>query len=204
MGWMWDDLPDHEGYLGYRVASDLSAGIGDDPPPRAGDVVGYWNRHVHQAGIDAMVPACECGWQGTPVPVAGVDEAEDLRSVARIAWRTEHAAGLLAAAPPYDLGRELDGALDRVAELAGDRPVAALALLRQITTRADRVAHAAAGEARRRGSTWEEIGAALGVSRQAAAERFRRPGLHHAHAGDTVTMQDAVAELHRVGQERLR
>ena len=54
-----------------------------------------------------------------------------------------------------------------------ERPLEALATLTELRGTLDRVERRLVAEARHVQSTWEEIGAALGVSRQAAHRRHR-------------------------------
>lgn len=196
MGWLHDDLdPEHEGWLGYRLGRDVAE------PTRvraAGEVLGA----VLGAGpevIDALVPACACGWQGVPVVLAGpCPRWDDLHEVERAhvdQGRTEwasHISRLLRDVPPGKLLDNLDDLLDRVAALVDDRPLAALVVLRQLTARADGLTRQAATTAREAGTSWEDIGRALGVSRQAAAERFSRPTRAHYRGPATITLADGT------------
>lgn len=180
VSWLHEDLGTaHEGWLGYRLGRDVAEPGGVRV---AGEVLGA----VVGAGpevIDALVPACACGWHGVPIVLDGpcadnaalraMEEAHTDRG--RGEWETTHLSWVLRDVPPGALLDDLDAPLDRVGALVDDRPLAALVLLRQATSRADRLAHQAADIARGAGTTWEDIGQALGVTRQAAAERFRRP-----------------------------
>ncbi len=155
----------------------------------AGTVMGMTNMAVMAAG-DGLVPACTCGWRGVPVDLAPGGDLYDLEKVhedrGRAEWRV-HIDRLLVDVPPGELVDELDALWDRVGELVDARPLAALVLVRQVALffrwklragqvagRADRLTRQAADVARAGGTTWEDIGRALGVSRQAAAERFGR------------------------------
>ncbi len=180
MSWLHEDLgTPHEGWLGYRLGRDVAEPGG---VRAAGEVLGA----VLGAGpevIDALVPACACGWHGVPIALEGpYTRWDDLRVVelahtdqGRAEWESTHLSWVLRDVPPGVLLDDLDALLDRVGTLVDDRPLAALVLLRQATSRADQLAHQAADIARGAGTTWEDIGQALGVTRQAAAERFRRP-----------------------------
>lgn len=179
MSWLHEDLePEHEGWLGYRLGRDVAEPGG---VRAAGDVLGA----VVGAGpevIDALVPACACGWRGVPVVLErSYPRWDELTEVERAhvdqghAEWAAHIGQLLRDVPPARLLDDLDNLLDRIGALTDDRPLAALVLIGQLTGRADQLAHQAADIARGAGTTWEDIGQALGVTRQAAAERFRRP-----------------------------
>ncbi|MEX5636616.1 hypothetical protein [Parafrankia sp. FMc2] len=177
MGWWHEDLGEaHEGWLGVRLGRDVPDPYAPDGCWPAGTVMGMTNAAVMAAG-DGLVPACTCGWRGVPVDLAPAGDLYDLEKVhedrGHAEWRV-HIDRLLVDVPPGELLDDLDALLDRVGELVDARPLAALVLLRQATGRADRLAHQAAGVARAGGTTWEDIGRALGVSRQAAQERFTR------------------------------
>ncbi|NUT45651.1 MAG: hypothetical protein HOV86_37240, partial [Thermoactinospora sp.] len=57
--------------------------------------------------------------------------------------------------------------------LAADRPLAALTLLSQVESWQRTLLDQAVAGARGGGASWAEIGEAMGISKQAAHERFR-------------------------------
>ncbi len=76
-----------------------------------------------------------------------------------------------------DLDRAVRG-LATVLDLTGDGQAAAIARIHdalEVRRRADHVLAAAVDAAREAGGTWQQIGDALGTTRQAAFQRFGRP-----------------------------
>jgi hypothetical protein len=69
-----------------------------------------------------------------------------------------------------DVRRALVAMVDRA---LGDDPVAALRAVRQLDAEVDWLKKKAVAQARRAGFDWGRIGRLLGVTRQAARERFR-------------------------------
>lgn len=81
------------------------------------------------------------------------------------------------AAAVTDLDRAVRG-LAGVLDLAGDQQAAAIGRIHdalEVRLQADRVLAAAVDAAREGGGTWQQIGDALGTTRQAAFQRFGRP-----------------------------
>lgn len=81
------------------------------------------------------------------------------------------------AAAAAELGRAIRGLAD-VVDLAGHRRAAAISRIHDalaVQQHADRVLAAAVDAAREAGGTWQQIGDALGTTRQAAFQRFGRP-----------------------------
>ncbi len=142
------------GWVGKRWERSSTRSVQHEGALDADDARGY-----HAEDAEILVPIAD---SGTTVAAAAYTD-----------WKT-HVDPLAAAAPPERLAGELTAVLDDVATLADDRPLAALVLLRQAAGRVDALTHAAARAARANGATWEQIGQTLGVSRQAAAERFSR------------------------------
>ncbi|OLR90531.1 hypothetical protein [Actinokineospora bangkokensis] len=117
----------------------------------------------HRGAVAANTPSCTCGWHGDPGPDASGTW-----------WR--HAIGALEAEPPQWLLAKSDTLREQVRELTASRPDVALKLLAEVDRWTRPMTEAAVAAARARGATWSEVGAALGVSRQAAHERFRSIG----------------------------
>ncbi|GAA0925012.1 hypothetical protein [Nonomuraea longicatena] len=112
--------------------------------------------------------ACSCGWadgrRHPPTP-AGAKDAEER-------WY-RHAGPLLQAAAPSWLVVKSNLLCEQIVKLAGDRPLAALTLLSQVESWQRTLLDQAVAAARAGGSSWSEIGQAMGITKQAAHERFR-------------------------------
>jgi hypothetical protein len=77
--------------------------------------------------------------------------------------------------PALAATRELVEQLERgLADLASADPDGALSAAAQVERLAATAANRAAAKARLRGASWSEIGAAFGISKQAAHQRFAR------------------------------
>jgi hypothetical protein len=145
-----DDLPGHEGIVGFRLPD------GSLLPPAGGigDPVGY----------RAM---CSCGWTGGsdyPPTDAG-------RMSATSDW-VQHMKPLWASAPPQWLLSRSDTLRDNLAELATQWPLQALGVLAEVERWQRPLIEKAVAVARDNGVSWVEIGAALGITKQSAHERF--------------------------------
>ncbi len=125
-----------------------------------------------QSGADAVAVRahCSCGWSGA----GDYPPGETGRMSATSDW-VAHMKPFWAAAPPAWLVNRSDSLRDSVAELAGAWPLQALAVLAQVERWQQDLVTAAVTEARAAGRSWAEIGAALGVTKQSAHERFRTP-----------------------------
>ncbi|MET7336610.1 hypothetical protein [Nonomuraea sp. NPDC005650] len=113
--------------------------------------------------------ACSCGWAdrrrfaATP---EGAKEAEGR-------WWSKHAAPLLAAAPPSWLVIKSNLLCEQIVNLTADRPLAALTLLSQVESWQRTLLDQAVAAAREGGASWADVGEAMGITKQAAHERFR-------------------------------
>ncbi|WP_156754073.1 hypothetical protein [Actinokineospora pegani] len=114
----------------------------------------------HRGAIVDNAPRCDCGWLDQP----GSDPTGRW-------WK--HALGAIDTEPPMWLLTKSDVLRDQVREMITSRPEVALKLLAEIDRWTGPLAEEAVTAARAQGSTWADVGAALGVSRQAAHERFR-------------------------------
>ncbi|TMR96615.1 hypothetical protein [Nonomuraea basaltis] len=147
------DIPDHEGFAAPvlpdgELASSASA--------FTRTFVGY------QA-------SCSCGWADRrrfPATPEGAKEAE-------YRWWSRHAPPLLAAAPPSWLVTKSNLLCEQIVKLAAERPLAALTLLSQVESWQRTLLDQAVAGARETGASWAEVGDAMGISKQAAHERFR-------------------------------
>ncbi|WP_380286498.1 hypothetical protein [Kitasatospora purpeofusca] len=129
--------------------------------------------HPHVTGIAA---GCQCGWNSDiihPYLDASGEAADQAEIDAEKQWETEHIADLADTAVPYALadqirsvGRQLDALIE------ADKPMAALAAIRLSGGYFARQARDAALRASFLDNSWAEIGEALGISKQAAWERY--------------------------------
>ncbi len=112
--------------------------------------------------------ACSCGW------LAEADHPADEygRMSAEVDW-SRHLVPMLAAAPPGWLLNRSDGLRDNVDELSVTWPLQALGVLAEVERWQRPLLEKAVTNARAMGSSWSEIGNALGVTRQSAHQRFR-------------------------------
>lgn len=155
MGTIDYDLPEHHGYADRRM-SDGTYTTGDRSERFLGD------------GHVAFVAACSCGWRATtehPPTDAG-------EQAAKRQWNDEHASPIVGRVPPTDLLADIDTLRRRLTELVDERPLAALAALRGVSDWATTQTRRGAGRARDTGSTWREIAEQLGVTAQAAQQRY--------------------------------
>ena len=122
-----------------------------------------------QGGPEAGVclPVCGCGWRD--VRWYGSDERG--RAAARDRW-TRHAITESEAQPPDWLVTKATILQEQITELIRTSPPAALALLAQIDGWHGALLRDAVVAARGTGASWADIGERLGMSRQAAHERF--------------------------------
>jgi len=145
----------------------------DDLPGHSGSTVdrlpdGSLTESDRSSGEAAAVLArCSCGWTGPtehrPDEVGRMSATSD--------W-IAHMRPLWAAAPPAWLLNRSDSLRDGVIELAGTWPLQALGVIADLE-RWQRAATAeAVARARDAGSSWADIGAVLGITRQSAHERF--------------------------------
>ncbi|WP_331720479.1 hypothetical protein OG851_42685 (plasmid) [Streptomyces sp. NBC_00161] len=186
MGWVTEDGL-HEGYAVAVLADGRDATAADNPGS------GNWSWWCFD-GKDGRPLAvgvragCDCyngqgrvakQWRGSAVhPVVfGDDEAtegHDGRSGPYGEWETAHVRPAQGAAVPEDIAALLDAARRRLAQLAAEHPLAALSAVARLEALAEATGRSAAGAAQRGGESWTGIGKALGVSKQAAHQRFAR------------------------------
>ncbi len=130
MGRIFEDLENHVGYAARRLPD--------------GTLTSTWSAAT--ARFSAYVAACGCGWTGSEHPPTEAGEEE-----AMAAWESDHAIRLLRHAVPYGVAEAVAEARRAVAELTSRRPLAAMAILRDLSTWANRVSEIAAARAREQG-----------------------------------------------------
>lgn len=156
MGWELEEAPGHEGYVALMFAD------GERHSGTTGNGVLVWpggdikREEIRPyADVVAWQAHCECGWTGVLRPLSA-ERPEDMyerwreptgerEEDFRLEWRAH-------VAPEVRTSRVTDLA----AQIAG--------LQRDLTV--------AVAEARREGASWSDLGRALGVSKQAAQQRY--------------------------------
>ena len=96
--------------------------------------------------------------------------------------------GTIALRPPCYRRRSSVGKGQACVPLKAGPPLDLLAWIstaHQVLEEAEQTLHAAITRARQNGATWAEIGTQLGVSRQAAQQRFTRASVHESTKGAT-------------------
>jgi hypothetical protein len=146
----------------------------DDLPGHAGAVVarrpdGSLGEAADEASEDAVAyrASCSCGWRGTddrpPNDTGRMSATSD--------W-VAHMQPLWAAAPPGWLVNRSDALRQALADLAESWPLQAMGVLADIERWQKTLTADAVTAARAKGASWAEIGAALGITKQSAHERF--------------------------------
>jgi hypothetical protein len=146
-----DSLPGHEGFVAVRLASGGVA--------RAEGYAGPFHDYV---------AACDCGWFDERAFPAG----ETGRQAVAEQWWRAHAIPLLTTEPPGWLTVKSDVLREQIEILLGTQPQAALKLLAEVDGWRRTLTEQAVAEARKQGMSWASIGSTLGISRQAAHERY--------------------------------
>jgi hypothetical protein len=154
MGMTLADLHDHDGYAARKLPD------GTITSAETSEFVAY-------------VAACDCGaddewWGATEYPPTDEGSAAALAE-----WERIHARPLLQTTEPHGLDDDISELLDRLGRLATERPAAVLPALRRVELQADQLLSVAVREARAGGNSWATIGAALGMTKQSAQQRFR-------------------------------
>jgi hypothetical protein len=146
----FDDLPDHAGAVGLRLPDgSLSTAA------------------VESADATAYRATCSCGWAGA----SDHPPTDTGRMTATSEW-VAHMKPFWAAAPPGWLLNRSDVLRDGLAELANTWPLQALGVLAEVERWHRSLIEQAVAAARGAGSSWADIGAALGITKQSAHERF--------------------------------
>ncbi|MDP5317409.1 hypothetical protein [Streptomyces poriferorum] len=187
MGWVTEDGL-HEGYAVAVLADGRDATAADNPV--SGNTA--WWCFDGQDGRPLAVgvrAGCDCyaaassrvarTWRGDTVhPVVfGDDEATEGftgPSGPYAEWENTHIAPADSATVPGDVTALLAEMRERLTALAEERPLAALTAVAQLEATAAAGGIRAAATAQQRGSSWTDIGKAVGTSKQAAHQRFAR------------------------------
>lgn len=154
-----DDLPGHSGSTierqpdGSLADADLGGAAGDDAGRRSSAV--------------GVLARCSCGWTGPTEHRP--DEAGRMSAISD--W-VVHMRPLWAAAPPGWLLNRSDSLRESIIELAGTWPLQALGVIAHLERWQRTATEQAVAQARDAGSSWSDIGAVLGITRQSAHERF--------------------------------
>lgn len=179
MGWQSEELGiEHEGFV-VAVMSD-----GNEPAPlisKNGAALREWWRYDGKEGRPRAVAcraACECGWTGAsifPVDFADEDGTQDGLDGAPGPygeWKL-HTLQLAGDVIPQDVADTIATLRRMLADLNQHRPLAGVAAAAQVEKMGTAALQRAVTSARLTES-WEGIGRALGVSRQAAHQRFAK------------------------------
>ncbi|MEJ8632190.1 hypothetical protein [Streptomyces sp. MS2.AVA.5] len=114
--------------------------------------------------------ACTCGWRGSTGPIGWGQEPESTEKPFREEWTTH--ARRAATGLADRLLRELQSVLQG---LAATDPRAALTAAADMERASRLLLTESADAARSSGDSWAQVGRAVGISRQAAHERFGKP-----------------------------
>jgi len=177
VGWLYDGVPDeeHEGYpigvLANGVIPTYQAG-GQWLEMEFRD--GWWSAgsSSHDPGIEPawLLPTCVCGWRGQRVDFEA--QAEDAARAQWDAHMDEVTVYLLSVAKAAEVLIDALGFAREKGEF-DSRPLAVIKALRVTQAHIGTQVAAAVGAARAQELSWEQIGRALGVTRQTAHERYR-------------------------------
>jgi hypothetical protein len=146
-----EELSEHEGYLEFRLREPLVV----PPMFRGGEPDRYegWTS-TWVAGIEelrcAVRAGCDCGWRGPELPWPGGEPSEEQHDALMEVWYDDHA----------DPIRQQLGLLGPIVDANAG------------VIEANRILAAAVRRARDGGASWNEIGGALGVSKQTAWDRY--------------------------------
>ncbi|MGW3297656.1 hypothetical protein ACWC9S_27185 [Streptomyces xiamenensis] len=198
MGWICEpeDGTDLYGHEGSPVAVD-AAGV-ELAPIRVKKSYGEapvdatsWHVYDGQQGrplAAAVVAGCSCGWRSDAWhPINWEDhEATDGSEYSDgpwLAWSELHIRPLASRSMPSALSAALEAVDEQLRDFAHTRPLAALAAVAHLEARTAITARSAGTTARRSGTSWDQIGEALGMTRQGAHRRLAR---HVREAGEVT------------------
>lgn len=168
MAWVREEIGGHEG----RAVAVLGNGAEGEEP---------WFRYDGAEGRPqavALRAACACGWRSGemfPAHFADWDAAEGAEEGTGpyAAWDA-HVARLLGDQVPEDVALAIAALRRSLAELTERRPLAAAAAAGQVEKMGAAALQRAVTAARGAEASWDAVGRALGVSRQAAHQRWSK------------------------------
>jgi len=186
MGWQRDDLEGHEGYValvledGRTTSTTTGGGVVVRPATDADELAGYRITEWPATGArTAVVPwdqvvawrvECECGWTGDKLHIGERRDGVEVRT-GYLPAPSEHGARHCPEWIEDELCRpQWDEHVDGLAGLARLHELAAQA--RDV----DQAIHDAVRNARRGGWSWADVARPLGITRQAAQQRFAPRG----------------------------
>src|SRR5581483_11847776 len=155
-----DDLPGHSGSTVERLADGSLTDPSPEPHPGGEGSA----RHPSAVGVLAR---CSCGWTGPTE-----HRPDEVGRMSAISDWVAHMRPLWAAEPPGWLLNRSDSLRESVIELAGQWPLQALTVLAHLERWQRTATEQVVARARDAGSSWADIGAVLGITRQSAHERF--------------------------------
>nr|WSS73666.1 hypothetical protein OG491_36185 [Streptomyces sp. NBC_01175] len=187
MGWVTEDGL-HEGYAVAVLADGRDATAEDNPG--SGNTA-WWcfdGRDGRPLAVGVRA-GCDCyaanssrivrTWRGSTIhPVVfGDDEATEGfggQGGPYAEWENTHAAPAADTTVPGDVTALLAEVRERLTALAAEHPLAALTAVARLEAVTGAAGVNAAGAAQQRGSSWTDIGKAVGTTKQAAHQRFAR------------------------------
>lgn len=180
MSWMTDD-GEHEGWVA-RILDDGREAHGSTSRRRddgsveflelVAPVGGRWPEREEQVSSDRVcrwVVSCTCGWRGSSWE--RVSELHEASEAERREWREWRPRGDVGDEPQHV---EETAHTEWRRHLEPHEAAAAISRAAEAVALHQRELDAAVLDARRRGLSWEKIGGAAGISRQAAHERWGR------------------------------
>jgi hypothetical protein len=179
MGWVHDvpadDLYDHEGYT-VACAADGTQLL---TPENSSSVWWAFDGTKGYPLAERVKAACECGWRATksfPLDWTAefeVTEGDEGDTGPYHQWAA-HIDSLRADKVPTDVTEMLSKLDARLKELSATRPLVAVQISRRLETSGAHWLAQSVKAAKDDGSSWTEVGKALGTSKQNAHERWRR------------------------------
>ncbi|MGI5215873.1 hypothetical protein [Plantactinospora sp. CA-290183] len=158
-----DDLPGHSGSTAERLSDGSLADVDAEPSRGEGDGAGPRPSAV------GVLARCSCGWTGPTE-----HRPDEMGRLSATSDWVAHMRPLWEAAPPAWLLNRSESLRETVIELTGTWPLQALGVLAHLERWQRTATEDAVARARQAGSSWADIGAVLGITRQSAHERFKQ------------------------------
>jgi hypothetical protein len=182
----FDLLPGHTGSIGHRMPDGTLSTPWNTVEPTTPNTPATPNTAPDAPGTAPAEPntgpafepvghraVCSCGWMGR----SEFPPSQEGGWAATSEW-TQHMKPLWAATPPDWLLNRSDNLRESLAELAASWPLQALGVLAEVERWQRPLTERAVAAARAGGTSWAEIGAALGITKQSAHQRFRAATAH--------------------------